>query len=75
MSVPRRKTEPLQSVSGTPAFGDRVKVLIVPWQDTRSGQIGTVKRVVLRAGELCMTVEFDDGERRDYYYPDGIHRE
>lgn len=70
-----RKTGPLeyaQPEGSVPGFGDRVRVLVAPWQDDRSGQEATVRRVVLRAGDLCLTVAFDDGERRDYWYPDEV---
>lgn len=70
-----RKTGPLdyaQPEGHVPGFGDRVRVLAAPWQDTRSGHEGTVKRVRLEAGELLVTVEFGDGARHDYWYPDEL---
>lgn len=49
------------------AYGDRVTVLDTHPPLPHAGEVGTVRRVRLDGGEIVLTVEFDDGERADYW--------
>lgn len=62
-----RATNP---TSGWPGRGERVQVLDA--RDPHGGQTGTVQRVVNDAGELVLTVRFDDGTT-DIYFADQVH--
>lgn len=51
--------------SALPARGERVKVL--NGFDRYAGQVGRVQRVQLDAGELLLTVRFEDGRVSQYW--------
>lgn len=65
-----RRTNKADPWSSYPGKGTRVKILDA--RDPHGGQTGVVQRVVNDAGELVLTVAFDDGTT-DIYFADQVH--
>ncbi|KRD19797.1 hypothetical protein ASE48_22500 [Mycobacterium sp. Root265] len=65
MSAQPGKPQPAQPDAALLGYGDAVTPLA--WNDPHVSQVGTVRRTVLRGGDIEVTVQFADGTRRDYW--------
>ena len=65
MSAQAGKAQPAQTEAAYLGYGDEVTPLA--WNDPYAGQPGTVRRTVLRSGDIEVTVQFPDGTRREYW--------
>ncbi len=70
MAPQRGRPQPAQPHAHLLGFGDTVRVLLPRHVDPHGGQEGTIRRTVLRGGDIVVTVEFAGGHREDYLETD-----
>lgn len=65
MPPQKGKSQPADVARSQLGYMDEVTPLA--WNDPHAGSCGSVRRTVLRGGDIEVTVQFPDGIRRDYW--------